>query len=429
MKKIFLSIFLFFLSSTLSKTISKHIHPIVFQNASFIHLGRFYCDEGTASLSIRRKNLFTRNVTNETLAFFSLVVIKSEDFDEFSNEKNCSKAKKFAVLEQNIPAVLTPDQDFETNNFLTQNSPQLYYFVLMDCEESWIETFEIYNELLSFLNIELTIRNTNDSHFSLEEQQLIFPCILSMILIAGFLFFNFSKMYNFYRKQEIIDYPLIITAIGLSFEFLSLILQLLNLLYYSNNGRNNYFFSFSQIFSEAVCNFALTLIFIFVAWGWTINYLDILNFDYFMPTIAVLGAANVSLVVLNNILYANDDRPKIGLNYLHYIYFLYKAGFFVYFLLGIFKTYGIARNKIRGFIIKFISLGILFFVSYGILLMISNTLHIYHQKKFILIGNEIINVFISLALLKIFDSKIYNELSFKGKNSLPQDNQDLPKLY
>jgi hypothetical protein len=106
---------------------------------------------------------------------------------------------------------------------------------------------------------------------------------------------------------------------------------------------------------------------------------------------------------------------------------VYKIGFFAYFIIGLIRTYGLARNKIRGFVVKFIFLGILFFVSYGILLWISDNLVLHRKKKFLLIGNEIINMMVTLSLMRIFNSKIYMELSFKGKSVLPQEDIDLPK--
>jgi hypothetical protein len=357
----------------------------------------------------------------------SLVVVKFENWKWFLEEE-CQLAKeKYSSHFEEIIVNVSKSTYFKEFT-LSQEVPQLYYFVITDCHHTWKGDKEVDLKIFSYLDAEITVKNTDGTHFSLEDQQMIFPCVFTMLMIFCFIAFNLKKMLGLYREQEIIDYPLLLTGMALFCEFTALGLQLANLLYYENYGSSHFLYSFMQLFFETATNFLFTLIFIFVAWGWSINFMDISNFDFFVPTLAVIGAANIILVVLNRILFENDEKPSIeGFSLLNYIYLVYKIGFFAYFIIGLIRTYGLARNKIRGFVVKFIFLGILFFVSYGILLWISDNLVLHRKKKFLLIGNEIINMMVTLSLMRIFNSKIYMELSFKGKSVLPQEDIDLPK--
>ena len=426
MFKALLSI-LTFLLCIYSKTITRHFQPIFVEKNGFAFLTKFHMDQGFGLIHLRNWIHSSKTIDLKTTTFINLEIIKVEDWPNFTKDSVCKNLHDvFSIHHEEIQINKDDEDPGEKQFFLKQETPQLYYFIVADCDNNW-NLYAGDEKFVSFLTIEISIKNTNDSHFSLEDQQLIKPCAITMFLILVFICFNLKKMFELYKKQALIDYPLILTAIALIFEFLSLGLQLLNLLNYQSDGHYNFMLSFSQLFCESAANFLFTLIFIFVAWGWSINYMNLTNFDYFMPTIAVLGSTNVILVILNKIIFNNDEKPSnTGLSFLSYIYFVYKMGFFAYFIKGILKTYGLARTKIRGFVMKFIILGVLFFISYGILLMIASFLESYEQKRFLLIGNEIINMLITISLLRIFNSKLYNDFSFKGRDVLPQEN--LPKL-
>lgn len=427
MKKIFLfAIFFFLLSQIFCKVVKKHVQPYIFEKRGTHYLTRFYSDKGSISINIKTNRFFfSKNETNfQDNSTFLFVIVNNENFDLFMSESCIQAIQKFVFQTEEIPIF---NENYEKEIIIKQNEPKLYHFILMDCDLKWKKIIgEDITLLSNIFNIEIAIKNNDNSHFSLEDQQLIIPCVVIILVISVYLCFNFKKLYAYYKKHEIIDYPLTIIFLALILENGALFLQLMNLIYYQNNGFNSYFLSFMHLFFETSCNFLFTLIFIFVAWGWSINYLDILNFDYFLPTFAILGAANVSLVVLTKIVFDNDEKPSIGLGLLNYIYLIYKIGFFGYFLSGVAKTYGLARIKIRSFVVKFTILGILFFVSYGILMFFTKFLELYNQKKLLLVGNEVINMLITISLSNLFNSKVYNELSFKGKNVLPMDN--LPKL-
>lgn len=410
-----------------SKRVHKHLQPMFFEKRGTFFLTKFFASPGFTSIFLNEKQHINRtlsNTLNETSSL-TFVVLKAEDWSLFSDGECDKMKKKYAFYQEEILTNLVSHEYFERNFSLKQDVPQLYYFVLMDCSLKWSNM--VHNlDLLPFVNLELIIKNSDGSHFGLEDQQLIFPCIVAIVLIFTFMIVNVRKIVGLYQKHEIIDYPLIITAIALSLEMIALGFQLINLLAYQDKGNYNFSMSFLQIFTENASNFLFTMIFICVAWGWSINYMNLASFDYFVPTLTVLGTANVILVVLNKILFENEEKPVVeGLSILNYIYLVYKLGFFLYFLKGVLKTYGIARNKIRNFVLKFLILGVAFFTSYGLLLLLSSLFSIHQRKKFLLIGNELINMVITIALLKVFNSKIYNELSFKGKDVLPSDN--LPK--
>ena len=439
MKKIFLGLVCFLLVFSInSKSLNKNIQPHFFDSNGQYFLTKFFMDEGIGSVSFKYSKHFfpmlNKTTINETEnendnvaeGFLSLIAVKAENWKYFQQEEQCQilKEKYSAYIEEF--AINGTGETFQRNFTLKQLEPQLYYFIITDCHRTWIGNSNVKSFQYTVMSIE--IRNTDDSHFSLEDQQMIFPCVLTMIAILGFIVLNLKHTIALYKQQEMIDYPLLLIGVTLFFEFLALGVQLMNQLYYQNYGINHFLLGFLQIFCETATNFLFTMIFKFVAWGWSINFMDISTFDFFVPSLAVIGAANLILVILNKIIYENDEKPMTdGLSWLNYVYLLYKFAFFLYFLKGIQKTYGLARFKIRGFVVKFIVLGILFFVSYGILLLISDLLSLHLKKKVLLIGNEMINMVVTLSLMKIFNSKIYNELSFKGKNVLPQEDTDIPK--
>ena len=433
-KSIFFIVLIFI--AIYSKKTNHHIQPFQLDKG-YKFLTKFHMGEGFGLVNIKYESyqpIFSKNSPhslNFSSFFLTINVIKSEDWPNFvlSDVSACQSQFEKYTLHQEIFEIKDSANEINEKEFsLTQGKPELYYFILNDCEGKLMTNVGKYSTYI--LQFGLEIKNTDESHFSLENQELIFPCLTTLLIISIFFIINVNNLKKLYQKEDLVDYPMILTAIALLFELISLGLQLKNLLNYQNDGVYNVLLTFAQIFMETGANFLFSLIFIFVAWGWSINFMDILSFNYFAPTIAILGAANIILVVLNKIIFENDNQPvNEGLSYLNYIYLVYKLGFFAYFMKGVINTYGIIRTKVRVFVIKFIILGVAFFTSYGVILIFAEYLESYNQKKFILIGNEVVNSIITISLMKIFDSKIYNDLSFKAKNVLPQDNVHAPKLF
>jgi len=83
-----------------------------------------------------------------------------------------------------------------------------------------------------------------------------------------------------------------------------------------------------------------------ISWGWTINYLELDDFDIYIPLAVMLGVIHMMIMGLSKL---TDDS-----HYKHHIYdgitgiliILIRIGLFIYFLFGIKNTYVKARKKV-----------------------------------------------------------------------------------
>lgn len=93
---------------------------------------------------------------------------------------------------------------------------------------------------------EITMVNSDGSHFSEEENGILAPLVVCTLLLYVFFANNSMKLYQFYKSEYEMDYPTLILLIALACETLALSCEVLHSIVYSYDGEGLWLFNFGN---------------------------------------------------------------------------------------------------------------------------------------------------------------------------------------
>lgn len=421
-------LFLLFLPLLFSKQITKNIYLSTYLKSGNKYITKFTMDYGVGSFEFRSK--FSKSVSDSaspsTLSL-QLHAMLDEDFEKVEREQDCYKKVAFSKYTVNIDTPTSGEWSIVKQGTLSQTTrPRIWFFMLTDCDNKGNELFNNFKDKQwgNRLQIEMTFYNTNGSHLSFEEQDLRLVYFIFLIALFVMIFANMTILIRYYKKEEEIDYPLLLINIAVGVEFLALFLELMHILIYESNGRGFFLFNLLNQIFDITAQFLITVIFILVAWGWTINYMNLEEFEFFVPILAFIGVLHVITVGLSRL---TDDEFSKNHDYegfAGYLILIMRVGLFAYFMMGIIDSYKKARFKIKPFVIKYSVLGTVYFLTFPLMVFITNIfVASYYRHKVVMIGSLIMELGVLGILTRVFTGKggDYYDASFKGKTLLPSN--------
>ena len=164
----------------------------------------------------------------------------------------------------------------------------LWYFVITDCDKN-TEGFD--NRLM--LEVEITIKNSDESHFSVEENGMIKVYLILIVCCLLFAALNFRNLYNNYIREGLHDYALGLLTLVITLEILSLFFDTNRLYMYSFSGVNSGFNEFMAHIFSIGAQFLMSCLLIFFSYGWTITVPNINNLEHFWPLYVMFGVFQI----------------------------------------------------------------------------------------------------------------------------------------
>lgn len=412
-----------------AKFVSKNIYLSSFTKLPWKYISKFGMDYGTGDFDFKIR--FTKSFYDDSHGIRTVNIqlhsMMDENWDQIQAMENCHEKEKFSKLTIDMDLPTNGEWSFTHTGHLSQHTrPRVWFMVLSDCNGRIQDLSEKAKDKLwgNKLQIEMNFINTNKSHLSYEEQGLMTPYLFILFIYLVIMVLNFNILYKYYKREEEVDYPLLLINIALFVEFLALVFEILHLTIYENNGRGLFLFNlFNQIF-DISAQFLIIIIFVLVGWGWTINYMNLENFEFFLPLLAFVGIIHLLIVGLSRL---TDDEFTKNHDYegfAGYLIIFLRIGLYVYFIMGIHDTFKQARFKIRSFIIKFGILGTIYFLAFPILVLITSFyVAPYVKHKVVMLGTLILESLVLIILTRIFTNKDgdYYDVSFKGKTPLPNN--------
>lgn len=429
-EKAMICLFIFLLPTLLNaKFISKNIYLSSFTKAPWKYISKFGMDYGTGDydFKIRFTKSFYEDSHGIKTVSLHLHALMDEHWDEVQNIENCQEREHLSRLTLDIDIPTNGEWSHKIIGHLTQTArPRVWFIVLSDCENRIQDLSEKAKDKLwgNKLQIEMNFINTNHSHLSYEEQGLMLPYCIILIIFLIIFGMNFNIFYKYYKKEEQIDYPLLLVNIVVVVEFWALLFEIFHLLIYESNGKGFFLFNLLNQIFDITAQFMIIVIFILVGWGWTINYMNLEDFEFFLPLLSFVGIIHLLIVGLGRL---TDDEFTKNHDYegfAGYLIIVLRVGLYIYFVMGIHDTFKQARFKIKSFIIKFGFLGTIYFLAFPILVLITSTfVASYVKHKVIMLGTLILESLVLIILTRIFTNKggEYYDVSFKGKTLLPNN--------
>lgn len=190
---------------------------------------------------------------------------------------------------------------------------------------------------------------------------------------------------------------------------------------YAQNGKGFFLMHlFAQLF-YIMAQFTITVLLILIAWGWTINFLDLEDFDIYIPLIILLGVIHTMIIGINKLTDDQYYKYHIYDGFAGIIIILLRIGMFVYFLIGLVKTYKKARLLVKNFIMRFGIYSSMYLLAVPILVLVANFAAPYTRNKIVQVGSLLLMIVCQFMLSYTFTSKksSYHDASMKNQAKLP----------
>ena len=386
-------------------------------------------DYGTGDFEFKLR--FTKSIYDDAYAIRNVQIqmhaMMDENWDEIQSVEPCLEKEKFSKLTMDVEIPTNGEWSALIPGHLTQTArPRVWFMVLSDCTGRITEITDRSKDKLwgNKLQIELKFTNTDNSHLSYEEQGLMTPYLIILCIYVVIILLNFNIFYKYYKREDQIDYPLLLVNIVLVIEFWALFCEIVHLATYESNGRGLFIFNLLNQIFDISAQFMIIIIFILVGWGWTINYLNLENFEFFLPLLSFVGIIHLLIVGLSRL---TDDEFTKNHDYegfAGYLIICLRVSLYIYFMMGVYDTFKQARFKIKSFILKFGVLGTIYFLAFPTLVLVATYfVAAYVRHKVVMLGTLLIESFVLIVLTRIFTNKAgdYYDVSYKGKSLLPNN--------
>ena len=423
-----LALSLFSLLSS-AKFISKNVYLSAFQKLPWKYISKFGMDFGTGHFDFRMR--FTKSFYDESYgikhAMLQVHALMDENWDEIQAVESCKEKEKFSRLTLDVDIPTNGEWSESITGHLTQNvRPRVWFMVISDCGGRIDDLSSKMKDRMwgNKIQIEMTFMNTNESHLSYEEQGLMLPYLIILGVYILIIALNFRIFYKYYKREDEVDYPLLLVNIVLVIEFWALAFEILHIWIYESNGKGFFLFNLLNQIFDISAQFMIIIIFILVGWGWTRNYMNLENFEFFLPLLAFVGIIHLLVVGLSRL---TDDEFTKNHDYegfAGYLIIFLRIALYIYFVMGLYDTFNQARFKIKSFIVKFGLLGTLYFLAFPTLVLVSSFwVAAYVKHKVVMLGTLILESVVLVALTRIFTYKggDYYDVSFKSKSLLPNN--------
>ncbi|CAD8138300.1 unnamed protein product [Paramecium pentaurelia] len=293
--------------------------------------------------------------------------------------------------------------------------------ILNNCDHYLDKLFPYFDHNIYF-EITIWFFDEGGQEFSLEEHGLFsIVAVLTFLTIIGF-YYN----YRIYRKEQEKygekDYALLFVLVIIGLEATQNTLNFFNLLVYNSNGRGISAFAIISEIIQSIDNYLLMLLLILIAWGWTIDFINLeAQTNFYFPLIFILGIVQTLFAILGRVLSTQTQ------------FHMYEgwAGYsisIIYILLALYFYYSANQQKKKGeivnnFYFKLKLFGTLFFISFPVLLTISKIIDPYKSYKVVILGSMLTRLLNIALLVRLFVGKStdYQKICIKGKSFLDRE--------
>ena len=298
----------------------------------------------------------------------------------------------------------------------------VWFFALSDCDE------EMHLQLAHGIRVkvEVTVKNTDQTHFSNDEEGFIWIYTVLIAFSGLFLALNVQKVQRYQRKAGERDWPHLLVILALTFFAISYFLNLVHLFSYSRNGEGiRPVELFAQIF-EVAGECTVTMFLLLISWGWTINYQELQDLEVYIPLSVLVVVVHVIIIGLGKLTDDAHDKYHSYDGWVGIVMILIRLGMYGYFFWGTKETFTRARAKVKEFAQQLRVLGSVYFLAFPVIVIVSYIFDSYMRLSVVLFGSLFLQLS-SVVLLSYSctSSKSgYYSVSFKGQTLLPSEKID-----
>ena len=387
------------------KLVSRSI--VISSNEPWVYLSKFAAFEGTGTWDIRVKMSSSSRSTQQFIDLNAGVYIEHKWSDALST-RDCSEKQQLSKRNMLIQVPLNGNWSESVKGTFHQRVPYFWYFTLSSCN--------LPSNSKAKLKVELLLQAPDNSHFSAEDDQILYAYLVILIFYTLFQYRNLAELIKVLRKTDNIETHLLIQNFAVGLSVVSVILQIIHLYSYSYNGQGFLVFEAAAEMLESVSGLLLITLLLVVANGWTIKYREFPESEVFVPIAFVVITVNLVIVAVGRI--SNDDHSKNS----GYegtaggLLVLTRVALWIWFCRLSYKSYLSSTPSFQSLFLRTFLIGSIFFLIIPFSVGFSALFNKFYRKKIILILFHTFQVFTYYYLTHSFTSSS----SFYKSSSLSQ---------
>ena len=241
-------------------------------------------------------------------------------------------------------------------------SSHTWFFILSDCPKT-LPAVTFKNMKFEY---QLNILNSDGSEFSGDEQGLVWFNIIFSIVYTVAIIINFMKTRDYYRKEEEVDWAMVMLIAAMAFELFNFLSELFHQYLYAYNGYGNAFFNFNSTCNAVMSRTMITILLLLFSWGWCIDWKDLgEDIDLYIPMAILVFTIHIMVVALSRITTDDHNNHHDYDGITGIILIIIRFGFFIYFAYGVFETYyRVKSSQGKSFVKGLFMLGSIWFLAF-----------------------------------------------------------------
>lgn len=364
--------------------------------------------KGTWSLRLKLRTPFEQESPDFHL---HLGVYLDENWSAALAAPLCTQRMDLAAKDKALIVPSNGEWTKRLDGSLTQyERPRVWYFALSECSFARPTTVEI--------EAELTILNSDGSHWSLEEQDLLYIYATFMLVFAVGIGINLKRLIERYDQTECLELNLVALIFAIGIQFTGLVLEALHWLLYYFDGYGLLFFDFFAQMADFLSQFIISLILILITTGWTLKHKQLPAPETILPILSVLIIINFCTILLVQVARDSSFSDYEGMP--GGLLLASRLGLLVWFRVGIRDLERGTAGQQRQFIGYFGLVGTGYFLSLPLLVVSSWVFPDYSRNLLVTTGSLLIQTLTFSLLSLLYDSQsTFYRLSTLSDSVLP----------
>ncbi|CAD8138104.1 unnamed protein product [Paramecium pentaurelia] len=410
-------IVLIILALTEAKSITQTFTMKQLQKQQYIPINRFG-SKGTVNYKISSRIIKPPKEYENKQFDIAFEFFQQDSWQSALKKDECSRHEDAnTIVHQTIEANSDQKVSTQEGQLKFGQYHNIWLAVFNNCQHSIDKIIKINNKNTK-LEITVWFSEEGGQEFSLEEQGLLnVVTILTVFTIIGFIY-NYRIFNSDLQKYGEWDYAQLFILVVIGLEVLQNLLNFMHLIVYYINGKGIGAFSTISEIIQVVDNFLLMILLILLAWGWSIEFMDMEDWDIYVPVAFLIAFAQALIVGLGRLVSNQTD------NHLYEGWVGYTISL-IYISLAIYFYYSTNQRKKKGdsvdyFYIQLKIYGMLFFLAFPFLLFVSKLVDPYKSYTIISYGNMFVRMLNIVLMARLFTGKSsdYQKICMKGRSFL-----------
>jgi hypothetical protein len=369
-----MNIFYLILAAANAKLVSKTV--IISKKEPWAYISKFSAFEGTGSWDIKVKMTNPGNKhDHRTLDFVGSVYIEHK-WEEALFESNCREKEHLSKRNQLIQVPLNGSWSMPVTGTFHQRSPYFWYFTISSCDTP--------QTLKAKFKVELLLLSSSNSHFSAEDEGLLWAYLVILISYTLFLYKNIAELVRMFQLTDILESHLLIHNWSIGLSVLSVILQVIHYLVYSYDGSGLLLCEAFADLTESAGGLLLMTLLLVLADGWTISYKSFPESSVYIPVAFVTISVNLIVVAVGRMSLDDYDKNSGYEGTAGNLLIFMRIALWVWFLTTCRKSYKKSTSKLQDLFLALIIIGSVYFLTIPLSVWFSSLWSKFYRKKIIL---------------------------------------------